>query len=1340
MRLCPVLSSLSATLLSLLHGLGRFTRPVACLALLLALGPLAQAGSGLQSLRFEPLSAERAGLQAILYSAQQDARGLMWLGTSAGLYRFDGRAAQHFGSEPADAQTLSHPAVRSLLLLPGERLLIGTERGLDEMDLRSETLRRHGLPSERHMRERYVLGLQPASEGQVWVMTGLDLQRFDPQQRQFQPVRLPTLEPLVPGRKAGMAAMASDGAQGVWLVAGRHLMHLDAQGRLQQRWPLASFGKAEPGVRSLVIDGQQRAWLGTNAGVQLIDTRSGEVLDLPARWGLPPSLVHTVYRDQDDGIWVGTGNAGLWHWRPGSERFESHVHHPALPDSVFSNAISALFQDRSGVLWVGTWGWGVSLADLRSGGFRAYRSVVGDGSSLSSDSVMAVAADGADHAWVATYGGGLNRLQLSSGEAERISATQLPMRYLKALLLQPERGLWVGGDEGLFLLDLKRRQAQRVDFGERLGGGMSIAALALDAQGQLWAASAAGAYRFAADGRVTRYRREPGQAGQSGGLSNEVIDCLLPDREGRLWLGSKGGLQLWDAAQQRFSQPVRPSVDLPQPSELAIYALRQDRQGRIWAGTQLGLYELLQNAEGVWQFKSWRGLAGMPKGWVHSLELVDDDGLWFASPDGLSRLDPERRSLRHYPSRSGHFRGNFAQGGSARGVDGQLLYGGDGLLRFKPSELHDNPVAPPVVLADVRIFNRSLLDPSQAVQRAGEAASSLATLGVSGPLAQAEHLRLSHHEAMVSFDLRAQHFFSAGRLRYAWKLEGFDQDWIHGSDGEGLATYTNLDAGRYRLLARAANPDGVWGDPRQLLTIEVQPPWWRSWSVRLLMLALLAASLAAAWQLRLRRLRQVQQELERQVELRTAQVRAQRQQIATVSDIGRELTASLDLAAVQQALYRQVESLMPALIFGVGLLRAEEGEGGVVAFDFVIDRGRPLLPYRRSLSRPDQPAARCILQGAPQWERDIAHDNRLIDPEDLFAPYRPDLPAGQALRLASGEEPTRARSGLYVPLQIKGQVKGLICVLSDQVDAYRQTDLDLLQALAAYAAVALDNADAYAQLRRTQTQLFEQEKLASLGSLVAGVAHELNTPLGNSLLAASTLQDGTREFKDLLATGQLRRSELQTFCDTTEASAGLLVRGLASAAGLVSSFKQLAVDQTSERRRLFELQQLCEEVQLSLINRLRKDGHQLQIQVEPGLSLDSYPGPLGQVLSNLVLNSIIHGFEGRQNGQMRIEAEAAGAERVRLRFRDNGRGIAPEHLSRVFDPFFTTKLGSGGSGLGLHLCYTIVRSMLGGEITVSSTAGEGAQFELLLPRVAPAAVPAAGAAGLEETGGLGAAL
>lgn len=1291
-----------------------FRRCVALLGLLLA-SPWGQAGPGLQSLRFEQIGQDETGVQAIMQSAQQDARGLMWLGTSQGLLRYDGRRGRLFGSDPSDPSTLSHQAVRAMLLLPDERLLLGTERGLDEMDLRSERIRRHGLPGERHMRERYVISLAPAAPGQVWVHTSINLQIFDTAQRRFSEVPLPPLQPLLPGRKALLSAMASDGHGGVWVAAGRELLHLDAQLQLRQRWPVGSFGKAEPGVRTLLLDREGRLWVGTNGGVQVIDAQTGAPQDLPQRVGLPDALVHALCSDAEGAVWVGTGSAGVWRLQPGAARAEQFAHHDALAESLASDAVSALFQDRSGALWVGTWGQVISVVDLRSAGFRKYRRVVGDPDTLATNSVMAVQPEGTEHLWVASYGAGLNRLHLPSGSAERIPLNALPMAYQKALLLQPGRGLWVGGDAGLYLMELPGRRVRRIELGETVGGGLSISSMALDGQGDLWVGSAAGVYRIQPSGELRRFRRE---AKAPGSLSNEVIDCLLADAAGRLWVGSKGGLQRWDAQRQGFEQPVQANADMPKPGELAIYSLRQDGQGRIWVGSQQGLYELVQAPDASWQLRSWRGLPGMPSGWVHGLENAGDGALWFATSQGLVRLDPARRQLRLYPAQGGRFSGSFVQGGSAAGPDGSLFYGGDGVLQFQPAALQDNPVAPALVLADIRIFNRSLADVAAPAAAPGEAASGLGDLGIQGPLAQASALQLTHREAMVSFDLRALHYVSPRQIRYAWQLEGFDPDWIQGPPGEGLATYTNLDPGRYRLLAKAANPDGVWSEPRRLLEIEVLPPWWRSSWFRALSVLGAGLVLATAWHWRLRRLKQVQQDLETQVERRTAQVRAQRQQIATVSEIGRELTASLDLAAIQQALYKHVAALMPATVFGVGLLRTAQS---VIDFDFVIDAGRRFKPYRRSLAAAEQPATRCLQTGEALLLSGIEHDNRQLD-----AAVRASE-GGEMLELEDGGEPTRARSGLYVPLRLKGELIGVISVLSEQPDAYRQTDLDLLQALAAYAAVALDNANAYAQLKFTQAKLFEQEKLASLGSLVAGVAHELNTPLGNSLLAASTLQDGTRQFHAQATTGNLRRSDLQSYCETTEATAGLLVRSLAHAAELVSSFKQLAVDQTSERRRRFDLRKVCEEVHLSLINRLRRDGHHLQLDLPEGLLLDSFPGPLGQVLNNLVLNAVIHGFDGRQGGVMLIHAEAYGAEQLRLRFVDNGAGIPPEHLSRVFDPFFTTKLGSGGSGLGLHLCYTIVRSVLGGDIRVSSTLGQGACFELLLPRVAPQAASAAGA-------------
>lgn len=258
------------------------------------------------------------------------------------------------------------------------------------------------------------------------------------------------------------------------------------------------------------------------------------------------------------------------------------------------------------------------------------------------------------------------------------------------------------------------------------------------------------------------------------------------------------------------------------------------------------------------------------------------------------------------------------------------------------------------------------------------------------------------------------------------------------------------------------------------------------------------------------------------------------------------------------------------------------------------------------------------------------------------------------------------------------------------------------------------------QLRRTQDELVRSERLASLGTLVAGVAHELDTPLGSVLLMASTLDDELASLREQLERGELKRSTLVEFLGRQAESHALVVRNARRAAELIRRFKQLAVDQTSEQRRVFELAEVVDEVVATLQPRLRHTSHRLELDVPAGLSMDSYPGPLGQVLTNLVMNALVHGLAERP-GRIRLSASAQDAEMLQIEVEDDGIGIPAEHLPRLFDPFFTTTLGEGGSGLGLHIVYSLVERSLGGRVTVESTPGAGARFRLWLPRTAPTA-------------------
>ncbi len=238
--------------------------------------------------------------------------------------------------------------------------------------------------------------------------------------------------------------------------------------------------------------------------------------------------------------------------------------------------------------------------------------------------------------------------------------------------------------------------------------------------------------------------------------------------------------------------------------------------------------------------------------------------------------------------------------------------------------------------------------------------------------------------------------------------------------------------------------------------------------------------------------------------------------------------------------------------------------------------------------------------------------------------------------------------------------------------------------------------------------------MAALGGLVAGVAHEINTPVGVGVTAASLLEDKTKSFREIYSSGQMKRSDLEKYLDTAEQSSQMLLRNLQRAAELIQSFKQVAVDQSSEERREFRVKHYLEEILLSLRPQLKKTQHTISINGDETLTLDSYPGVFSQIVTNLVMNSLVHAYEPDEAGQLTFEFEQV-KNRLAFEYADDGRGIAKENLSKIFDPFFTTKRGQGGSGLGLHIIYNLVTQKLGGTIRCESEVGKGTRFVIELP-------------------------
>lgn len=291
----------------------------------------------------------------------------------------------------------------------------------------------------------------------------------------------------------------------------------------------------------------------------------------------------------------------------------------------------------------------------------------------------------------------------------------------------------------------------------------------------------------------------------------------------------------------------------------------------------------------------------------------------------------------------------------------------------------------------------------------------------------------------------------------------------------------------------------------------------------------------------------------------------------------------------------------------------------------------------------------------------------------------------------------------------QGRILSVVGAQSDVTEQRRST---------AELSCAKDAAEeAVDQLRGAQLQIIESEKLAALGALVAGVAHEVNTPLGIALTAASTLSSESQQILRSVEAGHLKKTDLQQYLSVAQEASQLILRHCDNAAALIRSFKNISVDQTSEVIRDFDLGQYLEEILQSLKPSLKHTPHQIELASPRGLLVHTYPSAFTQIINNLVQNAILHAFLPEQRGLIVIQVTEQGPDRVEIRFMDNGIGIAPSVRAKVFEPFYTTKRGQGGSGLGMSIVHNLVVAQLKGMISIEETPGGGASFVIIFPRV-----------------------
>ena len=755
-----------------------------------------------------------------VYAITQDREGFLWFGTADGLDRYDGYEFVVYRHDPRDSTSLPNSQILDLAADRSGRLWVATPEGLSRYDPFRDRFEAFPLVSERngaHARE--VLCLLQSRSGALWAGSDAGLFRLDGAANRFTAVYPTVPSPEVEQR---VQAMAEDPSGNLWLLVGQRLdwrlIRLDASGGLVRFVLVGEWGQYH--YDDFGIDDRGRLWLSGEGPVTFDHARGVARIPAPPS---PPSASWAAIRSADGTLWIGSG-AGLYHVSPGDDRGTRLTLDPSRSGYIF-NFVRSLFEDRDGTLWVGTHG-GVYRADPHAKPFHHLAGNPSDPRALSSSAVASVAARG-DGIWVGTLGGGLDRIDRRDGSIRRFTHAPgnpgtLPDDVIWSLLGARDGTLWVGTGCGLASLDPGGTSVHRqVLLNTIKGGCLLISALAEGNDGRLWLAGGDGLLRFDPRTGRTRAFRPPQLADSSRWALTESV--LVAD-DTTIWIGMlPAELLRLDPRDGRFRRfPLLLSDGRRLESE-AVWSLTRGDDGAIWLGTSSGLSRF-DPSTGT--FRHYFKRDGLPGSVVYGI-LDDPDGaLWLGTNRGLSRVDlrADGPRFRNYPMAAGTGNTEFNRNAVFRGDDGTMYFGGlSGLTWFRPEAIVENPDVPPVVLTGIETASRSgtQYHNPRGLQR----------------------LNLSYRDYSLEFEVAALSYTNPSQNRYAYRLDGFDPDWVEAGTRR-FVRYTDLPPGSYVLRIRGANNDGVWNESGIALPIVISPPFWQTTLFRA---AVVLVLLGLAW-------------------------------------------------------------------------------------------------------------------------------------------------------------------------------------------------------------------------------------------------------------------------------------------------------------------------------------------------------------------------------------------------------------------------------------------------------------------------------------------------------------
>jgi signal transduction histidine kinase/ligand-binding sensor domain-containing protein len=746
--------------------------------------------------------------------------------------------------------------------------------------------------------------------GALWFCSwGNGLLRLDPDTEQFTFFRHDPHDPhSIAGNEVWFAFEDRTGM--IWVSSLGGLSRLDSR---TGRADVYRHDPNDPGSlghdipTQVVQDASGALWVGTyGGGLDRLDPATGVFThhkhDEHHTNSLINDLIEGVFLDRDSTLWIAT-DGGLDHFDPMSGRFKHYIHDPDDPGSLSNNNILQVTRDSRGRLWTSNWGGGIHRLDETTGKFTHYSYDPGNPLGISTNLTEYFRESGDGGMWFATFNG-LNRYDEQGGRFQRLLQQGTPGTHgdsaVSGVVQDLQGTLWVSS-EGVGLVRFNPATKDYHQYSAQVGNPQSISSLggtsvALAPDGSVWIGTRSGLNRY--DNHADRFDRFTVAQYGARGMAADNISDLSVGRDGILWLTMHGvGLQRFDPSRNTFTLFHHDTGDPTSLSNDGTNAVRVSSDGSVWIGTDAGLSRLnpatgrftnfslgqagltstivnaIAEAPGgsmlfgtdvgvnvydprTARFRAYTVREGMPSNYVMALEADAEGNIWAGTDRGLVRIEAATGTVRVFDVDDGLPSNQFWNHAAYRGRDGTLYFGStNGLTSFQPQNLQDNLTPPPVYITAVSLFEHKLLP------------------GPHSPLKTSVHLAkeltFGYRQSSLGFKFAALNYRWPRKNRYAYKLAGFDPDWIRVEGARREAIYTNLPPGHYRFQVKASNNDGIWNEPGATLDITITPPWWETWEWRCVALLGIVATGYAGYRLRVRGLRNKARRLTQLVEART---------------------------------------------------------------------------------------------------------------------------------------------------------------------------------------------------------------------------------------------------------------------------------------------------------------------------------------------------------------------------------------------------------------------------------------------------------------------------------------